>query len=96
MLAQTTNILANPGLVRRYCSCAIPATECCDLPQRHSGWTVERLAALRREMQAHGSVQKAAEALGESLQRCGIALFALLGRSPAHALAALERQAARS
>ena len=84
------------GLVRRFCGCDFVRVCHCGLPQTRSGWTVGALSRLKLEMQEHGSLQRAAETLGESRQRCNIALDALLGRTPTHALAALEAKAAKS
>lgn len=98
MYAPTTTIEPRQftALVRRFCSCDFVRVCHCGLPQTRSGWTVAALARLKREMQEHGSLQRAAETLGESRQRCNIALDALLGRTPTHALAALEAKAAKS
>ena len=82
-------------IVRRYCSCDFTRVCRCGLPATRSGWTVESLAALKRANREHGSLSRAAAEVGEPLQRTNIALEALLGRTPAQALAALEARAAR-
>ena len=81
-------------IVRRYCSCDFTPACRCDLPATRTGWTVESLAELRQAMKDHGSLSAAAAIVGEPLQRANVALEALLGRSPAQALAALEARAA--
>ncbi len=85
-----------PGLVRRYCGCGGLNACRCGLPRPNSGWTVASLTRLRTAMRDHGSLQIAAAELGDSVQNCNIALNALLGRTPTHALAALEAKAAKS
>ncbi len=85
-----TEVHRFPGLIRRFCSCGKINICVCGLPQTNSGWTVESLTRLRLSMQEHGSVQVAAFELGETVHRCNVALNELLGRTPQHALAALE------
>lgn len=83
------------GFVRRFCECGALNRCVCNRPRPASGWTVGRLSYLRELMHDHGSVGVAADVLGDSVQRCNLALNALLGRTPAHALAALEAAAER-
>lgn len=82
-------------VVRRFCAC-VRANECrCGLPRPASGWTVERLTSLRALMREHGELGIVAAILGESTSQCNRALFALIDRTPVHALAALEAKVAR-
>ena len=96
MLATALSFDAPRAIVRRYCGCGVLNRCICNLPRPASGWTIERLSELRRLKCEGLSLDDAAFELGESRQRCNIALNALIGRTPAHALAALEHQAKRS
>lgn len=93
--AQILDNLAG-ALVRRYCGCGSMNRCVCGLPRPASGWTVERLEQLKALSKGGADLATAASALGETAQRCNRALDAMIGRSPTHALAFLERQAARS
>jgi hypothetical protein len=84
------------GLMRRFCSCGLQNHCVCGLPRPASGWTVGRLSMLRELMREHGSMTIAAQLLGESTHNTNLALDALLGRTPTHALAVLEAKAKRS
>jgi hypothetical protein len=83
------------AIVRRFCDCGITNRCHCDLPPARSGWTVEALAELRQLMREHRSLETVAELTGASRRECNVALNALIGRSPAHALAALEARKVR-
>lgn len=82
------------GLVRRYCDHGAGCG--CDLPRAASGWTVEGLADLRRQMREHGSLRTVAIINGRGMQECNLALDALFGRTEVHALAVLEARAERT
>ncbi|NBW06949.1 MAG: hypothetical protein EBR82_02860 [Caulobacteraceae bacterium] len=80
-------------IVRRYCDCGALNRCVCGLPRADSGWTVDRLQRLRiLRLEGH-SVSECAFQLGQDAQQTNIAINAMLGRTPAHALAVLERQA---
>lgn len=83
------------SVVRRFCACELERICRCGLPRTRSGWSVESLTTLRATMREHGSLETTAAVLGESRRRCNVALNALIGRTPAHALAALEHLAER-
>lgn len=80
-------------IVRRYCACGQLNRCTCGLPRPSSGWTVGRLAELRTLRREGFSLEHAAFQVASTPQRCNIALNALVGRTPGHALAVLERQA---
>lgn len=93
------------GIVRRFCDHPLrergphgwDRPPClCGLPRPVSRWTVAKLARLRQLMHEHGSVAIAARLLDERVHDCDIALAALMGRTPAHALAAIEAALERS
>lgn len=83
-------------VLRRFCGCPIAGGCVCGLPRPTTRWTVDRLDRLWALMKEHGSVHVAAQLLDETVHECNVALDALLGRTAAHALAALEAKAARS
>lgn len=83
-------------VIRRFCECGVHNRCSCGRPPRVTGWTVAKLAELRELMRDHGSVAIAAARIDETVHECNRALNALLGRTPAHALAALEAAKARS
>lgn len=76
--------------MRRFCCCGRCNVCHCGLPRPTSGWTVERLTRLRAEMALHNDLTIVAELLGETRHGCNLALDALLGATPTHALARLE------
>jgi hypothetical protein len=78
--------------IARFCGCRSGACNC-GLKRPMSGWTVESLTELQNEMRLHLSLKAVVEQLGGDTQGYNIALNALLGRTPAHALAVLERMA---
>lgn len=82
-------------LIRRFCHCALEQLCRCGLQPSRSGWSVAGLIELQQLMAEHGSVATAARLLNRTLQDCNIALDRLMGRTPAHALAALEAWAER-
>ena len=82
-------LIASGGFLRRFCECS-PGRCACGLPQTRSGWTVESLTELRDLMALHRSVAIVARMTGWNARDCNIALNALMGRTPVHALAALE------
>ena len=84
-----------PGIIRRYCSCDLERVCGCDLVRTRSGWTVEKLIRLQQAMREHRSLRAAAAEVEETCHRANLALDAMLGKSPAHALAALEARASR-
>jgi len=77
-------------IVRRFCACGAMNRCDCDLPPPRSGWTVDSLTELRQLMREHGSLETVAMITGVSRRDCNVALNALIGRTPVHALAALE------
>jgi hypothetical protein len=81
------------ALIRRYCGCGALNRCCCGLPKPDSGWTVERLQELQALRHEGHSVSDCAFQLGQDAQRVNIAINVMMGRTPAHALAVLERQA---
>lgn len=84
-----------PEIIRRYCRCDLERICRCGLPSSRSGWTVAKLARLQQAMREHGSLGPAAAEVGETRHRANVALDAMLGKSPVHALAALEARASR-
>lgn len=63
-------------------------------PMTRSGWSVLALQDLRALHHCfRGDLKETAAAMGETRARCDLALNALLGRTEAEALAALERRA---
>jgi len=82
-------------IVRRFCACGARNRCRCDLPPARSGWTVEGLVELRQLMREHASLETVALLTGASRRECNVALNALVGRTPAHALAALEARKTR-
>lgn len=84
-----------PGFIRRYCSCDLERICRCGLPSSRSGWTIDKLTRLQQAMREHGSLGPAAAEVGETRHRANVALDAMLGKSPVHALAALEARASR-
>lgn len=82
-------------IIRRFCACGAMNRCVCDLDPPRSGWTVEALAELRQLMREHGSVETVAMLTGASQRDCNLALNALIGRTPTHALAALEAKVPR-
>lgn len=87
---------AQPGFIRRFCSCGVNNRCSCGLPLPATGWTVAGLTEVRQAMKEHLSLSAVVEITGRSRHDCNVALFALMGRTPAHALAALEAKAARA
>lgn len=83
-------LLTSAGIVRRYCDCGVRQSCRCGLPLASSGWSVAGLTDLRDLMREHGSLKTVARLSGRSVRECNRALNALLGRTPVHALAALE------
>lgn len=86
---------AQPGFIRRFCSCGAVNRCACGLPRPESGWTVAGLTALRQAMKDHLCLATVSAVTGRTTHDCNVALFALMGRTPAHALAALEAKAAK-
>jgi hypothetical protein len=82
-------------IIRRFCACGTKNHCRCDLPPARSGWTVEGLVELRQLMREHASLETVALLTGASRRECNVALNALVGRTPAHALAALEARKTR-
>lgn len=81
------------AIIRRFCSCELERVCRCGLPRTRTGWTVASLSRLR---EVHGQTHDltlTAMMLGETRNRCNLALDHLIGRTPAHALAALEAAA---
>lgn len=95
MLSQTASPALLGSFVRRFCSCGFVRACGCGEAQPISGWTVTGLTELRQLMREHGSLLRVAALLMRSGRDCNVALDALLGRSPTHALAVLEARAAR-
>ena len=83
------------AIVRKFCACGATNRCRCDLPPGRSGWTVEGLTELRQLMREHASLETVALLTGASRRECNVALNALVGRTPAHALAALEARKTR-
>lgn len=94
-MAAAHALALGPALVRRFCGCGA-ANDCrCGLPRPQTGWTVDGLAELRQLMREHGSLETVAYLTARTRHECNLALDALLGATPVHALARLEAQAAR-
>lgn len=83
-------LMTSAGMLRRYCACGVINRCGCGLPVAASGWSVAGLQDLRDLMREHGSLHAVAALTGRSVRECNRALNALIGRTPAHALAALE------
>lgn len=95
MLAAHSNPAAVSGIIRRFCSCDFVRSCSCGEPRPRSGWTAAELTDLRKLMREHGSMARVASLMSRTQRDCNRALFALIGRTPEHALAALEAKAAR-
>lgn len=94
-MAASHALAMGPALMRRFCSCDFTAPCRCGQEPPKSGWTVHGLAHLWDLMKEHGSLAIAAQLLDRTQHDCNIALDALLGATPAHALARLEARVER-
>lgn len=84
-----------PALVRRFCACDFVSPCRCGLEPPKSGWTVAALTEVRDLMREHRSLAVVASLTSRTRRDCNIALDALLGATPTHALARLEARAER-
>lgn len=85
----------HPGFIRRFCSCGADNRCVCGRPRAVTGWSIGGLMEVRRIMRLHHSLAAVVVQTGRSSHDCNIALNALMGRTPAHALAALEAKTER-
>lgn len=95
-MAASHALAMGPALLRRFCSCELERACTCDAEPSLSGWSVEALTELWELMRLHGSAATAAHLMRRTLRDCNVALDALLGATPTHALARLEAQAAKN
>lgn len=95
-MAASHALAMGPALLRRFCRCDFVSPCGCGQEPPRSGWTVAGLTGLRDLYREHRSLTRVAALTSRRQHDCNVALDALLGRTPTHALAVLEAQAAKN